>query len=116
MDVKKTGQEVLKWTVVGGSAVIAVGAVMQLTKSTNLKSAIMPLVTLLVGVSAFSYAMTAEKVGFVPEIDSNKQSDGEKKSNYISCETRGGVGNTKACPSGMWCVKGVCQAKKDTQL
>jgi len=71
INTKKIGQDILKWTVVGGSAVIAVNSIMQLTKSTDLKSAIMPAITLLVGVSAFSYAMTADKVGFIPELKSS---------------------------------------------
>ena len=65
--MKETIQPILKWTTVGGSAIIAVGAFMQLTKSKSISQAIMPAITLLVGVSAFSYAMTAEKVGFIPE-------------------------------------------------
>lgn len=69
INLKKTTQDVLKWTTIGGSAVISVGAIMALTKVKDVKSAIMPLVTLLVGVSAFSYAMT-EKVGFIPKTDS----------------------------------------------
>ena len=69
INIKKTTQDILKWTTIGGSAVISVGAIMALTKVKDVKSAIMPLVTLLVGVSAFSYAMT-EKVGFIPKTDS----------------------------------------------
>jgi hypothetical protein len=86
INTKKIGQDVLKWTVVGGSAVIAVNSIMQLTKSTSLKSAIMPAITLLVGVSAFSYAMTAEKVGFVPKLDESKS---EEKSNAVGIDKKG---------------------------
>jgi hypothetical protein len=64
--MKETGQQILKWTVVGGSAVIAVNSIIQLTKVKSIKEGIMPAVVLLVGISAFSYAMT-EKVGFVPK-------------------------------------------------
>ena len=71
INTNKIGQDILKWTVVGGSAVIAVNSVMQLFKSTSVKSAIMPAVTLLVGVSAFSYAMTAKKISLVPELKSS---------------------------------------------
>ena len=83
VNTKKIGQDVLKFTVLGGSAVIAVNSIMQLTKSTDLKSAIMPAITLLVGVSAFSYAMTADKVGFVPELNKNEVSGEESKSEAL---------------------------------
>ena len=83
VNTKKIGQDVLKFTVLGGSAVIAVNSIMQLTKSTDLKSAIMPAITLLVGVSAFSYAMTADKVGFVPELNKNEVSGEEDKSEAL---------------------------------
>ena len=82
VNTKKIGQDVLKFTVLGGSAVIAVNSIMQLTKSNDLKSAIMPAITLLVGVSAFSYAMTAEKISLVPTLDKNQGSD-EETSNAI---------------------------------
>ena len=60
-------QQGLKLIVMGGSAVIAVGAVTQLVgKPFSIKTSWMPVVTLLVGVSAFSYAMTSE-VSFIPK-------------------------------------------------
>lgn len=64
--MQNTGQQILKWTVVGGSAVIAANAIMQLTKTTTIKGAVMPVITLLVGVSAFSFALTAEKISILP--------------------------------------------------
>jgi len=96
VNTKKIAQDVLKFTVLGGSAVIAVNSIMQLTKSTDLKSAIMPAITLLVGVSAFSYAMTADKVGFVPELNKNEVSGEEDKSEALgrvsSFDVNSGVG------------------------
>lgn len=67
--MKETGQQILKWTVVGGSAVIAVNSLVQISKSGLSKASIMPAITLLVGVSAFSYAMTAEKITLLPEVN-----------------------------------------------
>jgi hypothetical protein len=68
-DMRDTGQQILKWTVVGGSAVIAANAIMQLTKTTSIRGAVMPVITLLVGVSAFSYALTADKISFLPTVN-----------------------------------------------
>jgi len=70
--MKETGQQILKWTVVGGSAVIAVNSVFQLTKVSSIREGIMPAITLLVGVSAFSFAMTAPKISLVPQVGSTE--------------------------------------------
>ena len=107
-------QQVLKMTTIGGSSILAVGAIMQLTKVKSISEAIMPVLGLLVSVSAFSYAMSAEEVSFIPKTSGV---DGEDNSNYLSCETRGGLGGTTSrCPKGQWCVRGVCQDKTDTKL
>ena len=64
--MKETVSQVAKWATVGGSVVIAVGAINTLaTKPFTAQSAAMPLVTLLVAVSAFSWAMT-QPVTIVP--------------------------------------------------
>lgn len=112
--MKDSTQQILKWTVVGGSALLAVNEIVKLTKTKSLKEGIVPVIYLLVGISAFSYAMTAEKVSFIPKTSGV---DGEDNSNYLSCETRGGLGGTTSrCPKGEWCVRGVCQSKTDTKL
>lgn len=66
--MKETSQQILKWTVVGGSAVIAVNSVFQLTKVSSIREGVLPVITLLVGVSAFSYALTAPKITLVPQV------------------------------------------------
>jgi hypothetical protein len=50
-------QKAMKVVTIGGSAILVLNAAMQLTKATGFKSAAMPLVTILVGVAAFNYAM-----------------------------------------------------------
>jgi hypothetical protein len=51
--VKKT----VKVVTIAGSAVLVVGAAMNLMSAKNVKDAAMPLVAILVGVAAFNYAM-----------------------------------------------------------
>jgi hypothetical protein len=51
--VKKT----VKVVTIAGSAVLVVGAAMNLISAKNVKDAAMPLVAILVGVAAFNYAM-----------------------------------------------------------
>ena len=66
---KQTVQTIAKWTTIGGSAVIGVGAFMEIGKSMKAKKGIsayaMPAVTLLVAVSAFSWAAT-QPVTLIP--------------------------------------------------
>mgnify|MGYP006266281649 CR=1 FL=1 len=51
-------QKAVKVVTVAGSAIIVLGAGMQLMKQPfTVKGSIMPLVTILVGVAAFNYAM-----------------------------------------------------------
>jgi len=52
-------QKAMKVVTIGGSAILVLNAAMQLVnaKPLSLKSAAMPLVTILVGVAAFNYAM-----------------------------------------------------------
>jgi len=69
--VKEGIQTASKWATVGGSAIIAVGAIdaiAGLVKKKEVASmkVFMPAVTLLVAVSAFSWAMT-QPVGFIPK-------------------------------------------------
>jgi hypothetical protein len=64
--MKETISQAAKWATVAGSVVIAVGAVNTLaTKPFTAKDGAMPIVTLLVAVSAFSWAMT-QPVTIVP--------------------------------------------------
>lgn len=55
-------KKAMKLATIGGASVLIVGSAMSLTKVTSLKGAIMPLVSILVGVSAFNYAMNTPKV------------------------------------------------------
>lgn len=60
-------QQGLKVATIAGSAVIAIGAVTQLVgKPITIKGSWLPILTVLVGVSAFSYAMTSD-VSFIPK-------------------------------------------------
>ncbi len=52
-----TVQKGLRIATIGGSAILAVGAVYHLTKVKSWKEALMPALVILVSVSAFSYAM-----------------------------------------------------------
>ena len=52
-------QKAMKVVTIGGSAILVLNAAMALmnTKPLSLKTAAMPLVTILVGIAAFNYAM-----------------------------------------------------------
>ena len=50
-------QKAMKVATIAGSAVLVLNAAMSLTKATGIKSAAMPLVTILVGIAAFNYAI-----------------------------------------------------------
>jgi hypothetical protein len=50
-------QRAMKVVTIGGSAILVLNAAMSLTKATGIKSAAMPIVTILVGIAAFNYAM-----------------------------------------------------------
>jgi len=68
--MKTTSQDILKWTVIGGSTILAVGSLMSVisaAKAADVKAGVMPAIALLVSVSAFSYAMTADKISFKPQ-------------------------------------------------
>ena len=45
---------------IAGSSVLVINAVMGLTKVTSIRSAIMPVVTILVGAAAFNYALQSK--------------------------------------------------------
>ena len=60
MNTKETVKKTVKVVTIAGAAVLAVNSVMQLTKVSSPKTAVMPIVSLLVAVAAFNYAMSAE--------------------------------------------------------
>jgi hypothetical protein len=63
-----TTQTVLKYTVIGGSVVMVAGAIGQLfTQPISVKGSIMPAISILVGVSAFSYAISGEEIRIIPK-------------------------------------------------
>jgi len=69
---KEDTQKVLQPAVMIGGAVIAIGAGAELIKHITKKSVtatnwVMPAVTLLVGVSAFSYAVSGQEVRILPK-------------------------------------------------
>jgi hypothetical protein len=55
-------KKAMKFATIGGASVLVVSSALSLTKVTSLKGAIMPLVSILVGVAAFNYAMNTPKV------------------------------------------------------
>ncbi len=55
-------KSVVKVVTIAGSAVLVLNAAMSLTKVKDVKSAIMPAVSILVGVAAFNYAMAKTPV------------------------------------------------------
>jgi hypothetical protein len=50
-------QSVVKVVTIAGSAVLVLNSAMSLTRVKDVKSAVMPVVSILVGVAAFNYAM-----------------------------------------------------------
>lgn len=52
-----TVQKAVKIATVAGSAILVLNAAMALTKASGVKSAAMPIVTILVGIAAFNYAI-----------------------------------------------------------
>lgn len=62
----KQMQPVLKVVVIGGSAVIAINSIWQLTKVKTIADGVMPVITLLVATSAFAYAMAGQEVRVIP--------------------------------------------------
>jgi hypothetical protein len=60
MKVKNpTAQKVIKVATIAGAAVIVVNSAMKLMQVKSAKEAIMPVVSILVGIAAFNYAMTS---------------------------------------------------------
>lgn len=63
-----TTQTVLKYTVIGGSVIMVAGAITSLfTQPFDLKKSVMPAISVLVGVSAFSYAVSGEEIRVIPK-------------------------------------------------
>jgi hypothetical protein len=63
-----TVKKAIKIATIAGSSVLVINAAMSLMKVSSPKEAIMPLVTILVGVAAFNYAMTS-----APQVVVNKK-------------------------------------------
>jgi|APFre7841882793_1041355.scaffolds.fasta_scaffold00190_8 hypothetical protein len=57
MKTNPTIQKTIKIATIAGASVLVINAAMSLMKVSSPKEAIMPLVTILVGVAAFNYAM-----------------------------------------------------------
>jgi len=64
-----TVKKAIKIATIAGSSVLVINAAMSLMKVSSAKEAIMPLVTILVGVAAFNYAM---KTSVAPQVVINK--------------------------------------------
>ena len=52
-----TVNKAIKIATIAGSSVLVINAVMGLTNVTSIRSAVMPIVTILVGAAAFNYAL-----------------------------------------------------------
>ncbi len=59
----KNVQQAVKIATIGGAAVLVLGSAMSLTKVSSAKGAIMPIVSILVGIAAFNYAMKSTPSG-----------------------------------------------------
>jgi len=55
-----TLQKTVKVATIAGAAVVVVNSIMKLTTIKSAKEAVMPAVSILVGIAAFNYAMTAK--------------------------------------------------------
>lgn len=67
--METTTQTVLKYTVIGGSVIMVAGAIGQLfTQPLTVKGSIMPAISILVGVSAFSYATGGGEIRVIPKV------------------------------------------------
>jgi len=55
-------QKVVKVATIAGAAILVAGAAVQLTKSKDFKGVLMPALSILVGMAAFSYAMAPKTV------------------------------------------------------
>lgn len=62
MKTNPTVQKAVKIATLAGSAILVVNAALALTKATGVRSAAMPVVTILVGVAAFNYALGSSPV------------------------------------------------------
>lgn len=93
MEIKNPNvKQAVKIVTVAGASVLVVGSALALMKAKSAKEVIMPAVAILVGVSAFGYAMAKPKV--VAD---------EKKSNAFGDATsEKTVENSFQCNNGMW--------------
>jgi hypothetical protein len=58
--MKTTVSKVVNYATIGGAAILVVGAAKQLlSQPVSLKTSVMPVVSILVGVAAFNYAIKA---------------------------------------------------------
>jgi hypothetical protein len=60
MKTNPTIQKAMKVATIAGASILVVNAVMGLTQTTSVKGALMPIVTILVGVAAFNYAFQSK--------------------------------------------------------
>ena len=54
--------QLVKVVTIAGSAILVVNSGMKLTRVSDVKSALMPVVSILVGISAFKYAMSSKPI------------------------------------------------------
>lgn len=54
--------QLVKVVTIAGSAILVVNSGMKLTRVSDVKSGLMPVVSILVGISAFKYAMSSKPI------------------------------------------------------
>jgi hypothetical protein len=54
--------QLVKVVTIAGSAILVVNSGMKLTRVSDVKGALMPVVSILVGISAFKYAMSSKPI------------------------------------------------------
>lgn len=92
MEIKNPNvKKAVKVVTIAGASVLVVGSALALMKAKSAKEVIMPAVAILVGVSAFGYAMAKPKV--VAD---------EKKSNAFGPTAEKTAENSFQCNNGMW--------------
>jgi hypothetical protein len=97
-------KQAIKIVTIAGASVLVVGSVLNLLKAKSLKDGVMPVVAILVGASAFGYAMNKKispaTVGEPKSSAAGTPAKSAAKVQYDSCNGR--------CGSGQRCVKGTC--------
>jgi hypothetical protein len=93
-------QKVVNIATIAGASILVIGGAFQMTKAKGVKDFLFPALSILVGVSAFRYAMNHQKDVEKTSSASGSPAKNAAKVQYDSCNGR--------CGSGQRCVKGTC--------